>query len=112
MRRLDGVIVESEQTPGDSEGQGSLACCSPWGCKQSETTEQLNNNRTQHLFWTNKVRRELESHRARFGSNWPKCITAVSLSKVSNQSVIRFSLSPHLIQEAVLETKDLQAPWM
>ena len=22
---------ESEQTPGDSEGQGSLACCSPWG---------------------------------------------------------------------------------
>ena len=24
---------ESEQTPGDGEGQGSLACCSPWGCK-------------------------------------------------------------------------------
>jgi len=23
-----------EQTLGDSEGQGSLACCSPWGCKQ------------------------------------------------------------------------------
>ena len=23
---------ESKQTPGDSEGQGSLACCSPWGC--------------------------------------------------------------------------------
>ena len=22
-----------EQTPGDSEGQGSLACCSPWGCR-------------------------------------------------------------------------------
>ena len=29
--RLDGH--EFEQTPGDSEGQGSLACCSPWGCK-------------------------------------------------------------------------------
>ena len=27
--RLDGH--ESEQAPGDSEGQGSLACCSPWG---------------------------------------------------------------------------------
>ena len=31
-----------EQTLGDSEGQGSLACCSPWGCKVSDTTEQLN----------------------------------------------------------------------
>ena len=29
---------ESEQTPGDSEGQGSLACCSPWGCKELDTT--------------------------------------------------------------------------
>ena len=32
---------ESEQTPGDSEGQGSLACCSPWGCEELELTEQL-----------------------------------------------------------------------
>ena len=29
---------EFEQTPGDSEGRGSLACCSPWGCKESDTT--------------------------------------------------------------------------
>ena len=29
---------EFEQAPGDSEGQGSLACCSPWGCKKSDTT--------------------------------------------------------------------------
>ena len=34
--RLNGH--ESEQTPGDGEGQGSLACCSPWGCKESDTT--------------------------------------------------------------------------
>ena len=33
---------EFEQAPGDSEGQGSLACCSPWSCKESDTTEQLN----------------------------------------------------------------------
>ena len=32
-----------EQTPGDSEGQGSLACCSPWGHKELDMTEQLNN---------------------------------------------------------------------
>ena len=29
---------EFEQTPGDGDGQGSLACCSPWGCKESDTT--------------------------------------------------------------------------
>ena len=29
---------EFEQTVGDSEGQGSLACCSSWGCKQSDMT--------------------------------------------------------------------------
>ena len=33
------------QTPGDGEGQGSLACYSPWGCKESATTWQLNNNK-------------------------------------------------------------------
>ena len=35
---------EFEQTLGDSEGQGSLACCSPRGRKESDTTERLNNN--------------------------------------------------------------------
>ena len=35
---------EFEQTLGNSEGQGSLVCCSPWGRKDSDTTEQLNNN--------------------------------------------------------------------
>ena len=34
---------EFEQTPGDSERQGSLVCCSPWGRKESDTTKQLNN---------------------------------------------------------------------
>ena len=29
---------ECEQTLGDSEGQGSLACCSPWACKELDTT--------------------------------------------------------------------------
>ena len=33
---------EFEQIPGNGEGQGSLACCSPWGCKELDTTEQLN----------------------------------------------------------------------
>ena len=37
--RLNGH--EFEQIPGDGEGQGNLACCSPWVCKESDTTEQL-----------------------------------------------------------------------
>ena len=40
-QRLNGH--ESEQALGDGEGQGSLACCSPWGHKELDTTEQLNN---------------------------------------------------------------------
>ena len=35
---------ELGQTPGDSEGQGSLASCSPWGSKVSDMTWKLNNN--------------------------------------------------------------------
>ena len=37
---------EFEQAREDNEGQGSLACCSPWGCKESDTTEWLNDNKT------------------------------------------------------------------
>ena len=33
---------EFESTPGVGDGQGSLVCCSPWGHKESDTTEQLN----------------------------------------------------------------------
>ena len=31
-----------EKAVGVGEGQGSLVCCSPWGCKESDTTERLN----------------------------------------------------------------------
>ena len=41
--RLNGH--EFEKTLGDGEGTGKLACCSPWGSKESDTTQQLNNNK-------------------------------------------------------------------
>ena len=44
--RLNGH--EFEQAPGDSEGQGSLACCRQWGFKESDMTEQLNKEQQQH----------------------------------------------------------------
>ena len=37
---LDGR--ESQWTPGVGDGQGGLACCDSWGCKESDTTERLN----------------------------------------------------------------------
>ena len=59
---------EFEQTPGDDEGQGSLGCCSPWGCKELDMTEWLSNNhvppttqtQTQtHTLLKTKVRRNI-----------------------------------------------------
>ena len=40
---------EFEQAPGESEGQGGLACCSPRGCKESDVIERLNNNSAVHI---------------------------------------------------------------
>ena len=40
--RLNGH--EFEPALGDGDGQGSLVCCSPWGCKELDVTEELNNN--------------------------------------------------------------------
>ena len=41
--RLNGH--EFERTLADGEGQGNLACCRPWGLKESDTTEGLNDNK-------------------------------------------------------------------
>ena len=40
--RLNGH--EFKQSPGDREVQGSLVCCSPRGCNESDRAEELNNN--------------------------------------------------------------------
>ena len=46
MRLLDGITdsvdMSLSKTPGVSDGQGGLACCSPWGCKELDIAEQLN----------------------------------------------------------------------
>ena len=44
-RWLDGITDSMDMSlrkPGDGDGQGSLACCSPWGHKESDKTEKLN----------------------------------------------------------------------
>ena len=56
MRWLNGIIdsmgMSLEQTLGNGKGQGSLACYSPWGCKDSDTTEQPNNNKGETVLRT------------------------------------------------------------
>ena len=47
-RQLSGH--ESEQTLGDGEGQESLLCCSPWGHKESDTPQRLNNDNISKIF--------------------------------------------------------------
>ena len=42
---------EFKQALGDCEGQGSLACYSPWGCKESDMTEQVNKNNNKQRSW-------------------------------------------------------------
>jgi len=45
--QLNGHVFE--ETPGDSEGQRSLECCNPWGLKESDMTERLNNHNSSNL---------------------------------------------------------------
>ena len=44
MRWLDGITnsMDMSWSPGVGDGQGGLACCGSWGCKESDTTERLN----------------------------------------------------------------------
>ena len=49
--RLNGH--EFEQALGESDGQGSLVCCSPWGRRDSDTTESLNNKKNLKPLFSN-----------------------------------------------------------
>ena len=54
MRCLDGItdsMHEFEQAPGVGDGQGGLACCSPWGCKELYSIEWLNWTERQSLLY-------------------------------------------------------------
>ena len=79
MRWLDDVINsvnKFEQTLGDDEGQGNLACCSPRGCKELDTTERLNNNLSKILrhhtirTWPNLPDSSVTTLHPAFRSHW------------------------------------------
>ena len=78
---------EFEQTLGDGEGQGSLACCSPWGCKELDRTEQLNRNNNIKIH--EKIIKEAESASRHLNEHFLK---ANSLSSIHSFLLERNSL--------------------
>ena len=54
--RLNGH--EFKQAPEDGEGLENLACCSPWGRKEWDMTERLNNSKEKHRLYPGKYKME------------------------------------------------------
>ena len=75
--QLDGQ--EFEQAPGAGDGQGGLACCSPWGCKELDTTEQLNGTDHEEGCWM----------------GFKECMKCAQLSP---PATVNFSKDPHLLK--------------
>ena len=76
---------ESEQTPGDREGQRSPLCCSPWGRKESDTTWQLSNNNRQWKLIKKQKKISIQDM-IPYWPSWPSsyspiCFSSVALSK-------------------------------
>ena len=78
---------EFEQTSRDNEGWGSLVCCSPWGHKELDTTEQLNNssnnnqkNATASTPWAQNTQKiSIMNHNTRgIHNSYIVCLEAVS----------------------------------
>ena len=82
--RLDGH--EFEQAPGAGDGQGGLACCSPWGCKELDTTEKLDwtdgcrgSHMSLSIFILKTGTRTSSHYRVRSKCPWAQCCFLVSL---------------------------------
>ena len=68
---------EFEQPLGVGEGQGSLVCCSPWGRKESNTTERL--NCTETIQKCSPVKKNINNHKEKWANEiWRKQIQVAS----------------------------------
>ena len=86
------IVHEFEQTLGDRAGQESLACCSPWGCKESDMTKWLNynnNNRKIISTETETMIKKLQTNK----STGPDGFTN------ENYQTIREELTPILLKD-------------
>ena len=71
-------VHEFEQALGVGDGQGSLTCCSPWGHKESDMTEQL--NWTENNIWKYKTWNS-ELHKRNYGTMFMYIFNWIDLSK-------------------------------
>ena len=76
---------EFEPAPGAGEGQGSLGCCSAWGCKELDTTEWLNNNTCVPFIATPWAAAHQASLSMGFPGSWNTGVGAISFSRESSQ---------------------------
>ena len=93
--RLNGH--EFEPTLGDSEGRQSLTCCSPWGHKESDTTDRQNNNHNVHLS-SKKPRKKCNFSQVALKTSWlpaPSNPLAVPTSLLNRN--FRASLAPGIL---------------
>ena len=116
QHQLDGDEFEQASEVGD--GQGSLACCSPWGCKESDMTEQLNGTDDFECMCACVIdRQSLRERRERVCV----CTTCLSISEsghyVCTQSSVQFScllvsdsLRPHGLRPHGLQHARLPCP--
>ena len=104
--RLDGH--EFEQAPGVGDGQGSLACCSPWGRKELDMTEQLNNQEMRHHSRLLVFR--ILSHSRGDMTQWVKYILNVRLFHCPTLIVKVNINNSYLIQLITFSTLDLRSP--
>ena len=68
---------ELEQTLGDNEGQGSLACYSLWGCKGSDATQWLNNKGIAHLGFLWGLNKTIMKQYSTVSGKWVKAIRSI-----------------------------------
>ena len=76
---------EFEQTLEDSEGQGSLVCCSSWGCKELDTTEWLNSSN-----YTNRAPRAVGTKACCYLSTGSPCWPATAAGPLPDPSAGSF----------------------
>ena len=86
---------EFEQALGDGEGQGSLMCCSPWGCKDSDKTENLNKSSKSIQIKIRKKEKGMcgqlqEKPGTNFTSQWSHTGTSLILPAMIQDSACKF----------------------
>ena len=77
-----------EQTPGDSERQGNLACCSPWDCKELDYRESW--AQKNWCFWT---------------VVWRRLLRVPWIARRSNQSIVKETSLEYSLERLMLKLK-------